>query len=68
MSYQDVHIQHPTVLSSEDTQTLQIYAIFVVEDFVQSVAQLRAQLLASSALELRGRIGRTGSNRDRGNQ
>lgn len=51
------------MFSCTDTEALQVYAVFVVEHFVESVTQLSPQLLASSALKLRGCIGRTSDGR-----
>lgn len=62
-THQNVHIEDPAVFSWTDAEALKVHAVFVVEDFVESVAQLRSQLLASSALKLRGRIGRTSDGR-----
>lgn len=58
-THQHIHIEHPAVFSSTYAEALQIDAAFVVEDFVEGVTQLRAQLLTPSALKLGGRIGRT---------
>lgn len=58
-THQHIHIEHPAVFSSTYAEALQINAAFVVEDFVEGVTQLRAQLLTPSALKLGGRIGRT---------
>lgn len=62
-THQHIHIEDPAVFPCTDTEALQVHAVFVVEDFVESVTQLRPQLLASSALKLRGCIGRTGDER-----
>ena len=62
-THQHVHIEHPAVFSSTDTQTPQVQAVFVVEHFVEGVTQLHAQLFTSSAFKLRGCIGRTSDRR-----
>lgn len=51
------------MFSRTDAEALQVHAVFVVKHLVESVAQLRPQLLASSALKLGGRIGRTSDGR-----
>lgn len=56
-THQHIHIEDPAVFPCTDAEALQIHAVFVVEDFVERIAQLRPQLLASSALKLRGCIG-----------
>lgn len=57
-AHQHVHVEHPAVFSGADAEALQIHTVFVVEDFVEGVTQLRPQLLASSAFKLWGCIGR----------
>lgn len=63
VAHQDIHIEHPAVLSWTDAEALQVQAVFVVKDFVQSVTQLCSQLLTSSAFKLRGCIGWTSNSR-----
>lgn len=58
-THQHVHVEDPAVFSWTDAEALQVHAVLVVEDLVESVAQLHPQLLASSALELGGCIGWT---------
>lgn len=37
-THQHIHIEDPAVFSCADTEALQVHAVFVVEDFVESVA------------------------------
>lgn len=39
-THQDIYIENPAVLPSTDAEALQVYAVLVVEDSVESVAQL----------------------------
>lgn len=58
-THQHIHVEDPAVFSWTDAEAAQVHAVFVVEDLVESVTQLHPQLLTSSALKLRGCIGRT---------
>lgn len=65
-THQHIYIQHPAVFSCTDAQAFQLYAVLVVEDFVQSVTQLRPEFLASSSFKFRSGIGWTFDDKEKG--
>lgn len=56
LTHQHINIEHPAVFSRTDTEAPQVHAVFVLEDFVERVANLCPQLLTSSSLKFRGCI------------
>lgn len=62
-THQHINIQYPAVFSWTDTQPLQVYAVFVVKDSVQSITYRDTQLFTTSALKLRSCICRTNNKR-----
>lgn len=54
------------MFSCTDAQAFQLYTVLVVEDFVQSVTQLRPEFLASSSFKFRSGIGWTFDDKEKG--
>ena len=50
MHYQDVHIEHPALLSGDDTESLSVHSTRTPVGLLQSACQLSSQHLSSSVL------------------
>lgn len=56
LTYQDVNIQHPAVLSGVNTKHLQVKAAFIVKYSVEGICYFCAKLLSSPAFKFRSSI------------